>query len=267
MNQKDIIVGIPADKARRLYLYLRDRIISGELAPQARLPGEPALASEHAVSRTTVRRALDQLAEDKLIERKPGAGTFIRGFSSAGRMVVDFANVFSHLQEMGRRTQVRLLSFGYGLPTAEVATGLGIPITSRVQRSVRVRLMDGIPFSYLVTHVPEAVGIRYTEAELGSTPLLELLERSGTSAHAATQIIGAAQAGPEVAEALGIPLGTALLTITRVVRSVTGQGVEHLYALYRPERYTLQMDLQRTEVNGTKRWTASSPKSRSNHLQ
>lgn len=248
------------DKAKRLYLYLRDRIVSGELEPQVRLPSEPALASKHDVSRTTVRRALDQLSQDRLIERRPGAGTFVRGFSSAGRIVVDFANVFNHLLDMGRRTQVRLLSFGYVQPTEDVAVALGLSPEGRAQRSVRVRLMDDVPFSYLVAHVPEAIGTRFTETELGSTPMLELLERSGRSAYTAVQTIGAAQAGPEVADALEVPLGAALLSITRVVRSATGQGVEHLYALYRPERYTLQMELQRTEVDGTKRWAAASPK-------
>lgn len=233
--------------------------MSGELVPQARLPGEPNLALEHGVSRMTVRSALDQLAKENLIERRPGAGTFVKGFSSAGRIVVDFANVFTHLVDMGRCTEVRLLSFGYVRPTPEVAAALGIPPKGRVQRSVRVRLMDGVPFSYLVTHVPEPVGRLYTEADLSSTPLLELLERAGMAAHTATQTIGAAQAGPEVCEALEAELGAALLAITRVVRSATGEGIEHLYALYRPERYTLQMELQRTGLDGARRWAATSP--------
>ena len=61
---------------------------------------------------------------------------------------------------------------------------------------VRVRLIDGQPFSYLVTHVPERIGISYSEADLASMPLLSLLERSGVVVQRASQTIGATLAEP-----------------------------------------------------------------------
>src|SRR5688572_32703694 len=38
----------------------------------------------------------------------------------------------------------------------------------RTQFSVRVRVVDGAPFSFLTTHVPERIGITYSEAELAT---------------------------------------------------------------------------------------------------
>ena len=73
------MAGVEPLKARRLYLLLRDRIVSGEDRPQTRLPSEPMLAERHGVSRVTVRRALDKLAGEGLIERRPGSGTFVAG--------------------------------------------------------------------------------------------------------------------------------------------------------------------------------------------
>ena len=242
-------------KARRLYLMLRERIASGEIAPGARLPSEPALALEHGVSRVTVRRALDSLAIEGLIDRRVGAGTFVREPEAPRPIVADFSNMLTHLVEMGRRTAVRLISFGYVQPPESIALALGLDAGERTQRSVRVRLIDGQPFSYLTTHVPERIGLTYSEGDLASVPLLTLLERSGAAVERASQTISATLAGPDVAEALGLDIGSPLLALTRVVHGPDGGGVEHLHALYRPDRYSFQMELHRAGDAGERRWS------------
>lgn len=241
-------------KERRVYLVLRDRITGGQFAPGERLPGEPALAVEHGVARVTVRRALDRLAGEGLIARRPGAGTFVRETAIAQPIVADLANVLSYLIEMGRRTDVRLLALSYGPPPVPVATALGLAPGGETQRSVRVRLIDGAPFSHLTTHVPRQVALGYAEQELASVPLLSLLERSGIVAERAAQGVSAALAGPDVAAALDLDVGAPVLSLTRTVFDRSGRGVEHLQALYRPDRYALQMNLMRTGEGTARSW-------------
>jgi DNA-binding GntR family transcriptional regulator len=57
---------------------LRARITGGEFAPGALLPSESALCTEYGVARNTMRRALDQLAADGLIDTRPGQGRVVR---------------------------------------------------------------------------------------------------------------------------------------------------------------------------------------------
>src|SRR5690606_28996053 len=97
------------------------------------------------------------LAHDGLIDRRVGSGTFVRGPDAQRPIVADFSNMMTHLAEMGRRTGVRLLAFSYNTPPETVAQALGLEPGERTQRSVRVRLIDGKPFSYLTTHVPERI--------------------------------------------------------------------------------------------------------------
>jgi GntR family transcriptional regulator len=242
-------------KARRIYLLLRDHILSGALAPGTRLPGELDLAAAHGVSRVTIRRALEQLAAETLVERRSGVGTFVRGGGILPRIVVDFADVFSHLKEMGRRTEARLLSFGYVTPPSAISAALGLASGQRAQRAVRVRQLNGQPFSYLTTHVPEWLGLTYSEADLAAVPLLALLERSGVVVARACQSTGACLAGPEVAASLETETGAPLLSLTRLVQDDSGRPVEHLHALYRPDRFTFQMELQRTGAMDARRWS------------
>jgi GntR family transcriptional regulator len=261
--EDDIEVGVETSvepfKARRAYLLLRERIHAGELVPGARLPGEPAMAAECGVSRVTLRRALDQLAAEGLVERRPGVGTFVREAAPLPPAGIDFADVFAHLKEMGRRTEVRLLSFGYVLPTGPVAAALGLSSGQRAQRAVRVRMMAGAPFSFLTTHVPEQIGQTYSEAEMANQPLLSLLERSGIRIARARQDIGATLAGPDLAEVLQVETGAPLLSLTRVVEDAAGRAVEYLQALYRPDRFTFQMQLARTGEDGARRWSPLPP--------
>jgi GntR family transcriptional regulator len=81
-----------------------------------------------------------------------------------------------------------------------------------------------------------------------------LLERSGLTAERATQTISATLASPEVADALQLDLGSPLIALTRVVYDRSDRGVEHLHALYRPDRYSFQFDLVRTGSTGRRRW-------------
>ncbi len=251
-------------KARRLYLLLREQITGGHLGDGARLPGEPQLATEHGVSRVTVRRALDLLVQEGLLHRRVGSGTFVRRPVTSRPVVANMADLLSGLIMMGRDTEVRLLSCEYVQPGPGIAEALRLAPGERVQRSVRVRLMDGVPFSHLTTHVPEWLGRTYAEGELGTTPFLQLMARAGVRAEQAEQEISATIAGPTVAEALGLDIGAPLLALTRIVQDAEGRGVEHLQALYRPDRYAFRMQLVRSGQNGVQHWApvAAAPRGR-----
>lgn len=241
-------------KAGRVYLLLRDRINRGVYPEGTALPGEQRLALEFDVSRVTVRRALEALARDSLIDKRPGSGTIVRSGRAVGILSGDFATLMPQLIEMSQSTEARLLSYTYGQPTPAVAEALGLADGAKVQIAVRVRLFGGAPFSHLTTHVPEHIARDFSEADLATTPLFRLLERSGLRIDSAHQSVSAALASPEVAEALEVSVGAPLLAIERVVRDDTGQGVEVLSALYRPDRFRLDMGLSRVGSVEDRQW-------------
>lgn len=246
--------GLGEAKARQVYLVLRDRILTGVFANGARLPNEHDLAEAHGVSRVTVRRALAELEHEQLIERRRSAGTRVIYEPSSAPIVADIAGVLTNLAEMGRRSNVKLLSFGYITGSMPITKALGLDDGAELQRSVRVRSIVRDPFSYLTTHVPAEIGRTFTRAELASQPMLELLERAGAKVEHATQRIGAGLATPSVADALGIQTGSPLIELVRVVFDRTGRGVEHLHALYRPDRYSIAIDLVRSGSAASGGW-------------
>lgn len=242
-------------KAQRVYLLLRDEITNGARPPETPLPGELRLAEGYGVSRVTIRRALDALEDEGLVERRAGSGTVVRpAAAQRSEIAADFATLMPQIVRMGQDTTARLLAYSYIEPPLAIAEALRVGAGDKVQRAVRVRLIDGQPFSHLTTHVPEDVAQNYSEADLATTPLFMLLERSGAKVDRATQSISATLASPEVAEALDLAVGAALIALVRIVFDDSGRAVEHLSALYRPDRFRLEMSLDRVGEAGQRHW-------------
>jgi DNA-binding GntR family transcriptional regulator len=64
---------------QQLAAILRAQIESGELQPGRVMPSETTLMQEHGLARGTVRKAIDALVSEGLVNRVQGRGTFVRG--------------------------------------------------------------------------------------------------------------------------------------------------------------------------------------------
>jgi GntR family transcriptional regulator len=249
----------PLPLYHQIYLILRERIADGSAGANATLPTEHELMRLYGVSRITAKRALNELAAQGLVTRRRGSGTQVRTVLPARALPASIEGLLENLFEMGLRTKVALLEFAYLPAAAEVATALGVAVGAPVQRAVRVRRIDGKPFSYLVTHVPEAIGRCYSRRDLAARPLLALLERSGVLVSRAEQVISAKLADAQVAPLLGVEVGSALLKITRVVRDQGERPVEFITGLYRPDRYQYAMSLLRIQEPSRNLWAMDVP--------
>ena len=171
-----------------------------------------------------------------------------------GAIAADMTTLIPQIVQMGRETSARLLSFSYGVAPGPVAAALGLTMDRQVQTAVRIRSSEQTPFSHLTTYVPEAISRNYSEADLATTPLFELLERSGVTVASARQSVAATLAAPDVADGLQISTGAALLSLTRVVYDDQGNGIEYLSALYRPDMFRLDMALTRVGGAENRHW-------------
>lgn len=242
-------------KYHRLYLLLKDAIERGQFPPGTCLPGELALSEEHQVSRITVRRAMAELAQEGWVQRKVGVGTVVvPRTTEIGQITADVSNLLPNFVRMSNESSIRLLEFAYRPAPPAVAARLKLAPRERVQYSVRVRSMQGGPFSYLVTHVPASIAQTYDESELARTSLFVLLERGGVKVDHATQTISAVLATQEMADALEVSVGAPLIALQRVVFDADGRGIEHLDAFYRPDRYRIQVDLGREGEARSRYW-------------
>ena len=247
----------PLPLYHQVYLLLKQRLAGGGFAGGAPMPGENALAEEYGVSRLTIRRSLEALEADGLIERRQGRGTFAadsKGWVDAPQAGAGMEALMRHLSNMGMQTQVRVVSLAVMPAPAAVAAAMELPSGAAVQHAVRVRSYEDAPFSHLESYVPGDIGARIRKADLNSRPLLAIFRELGVRVARAQQSISAELANPQIAAALEVPVGSALLTLRRLVRDDAGRPVEWLLARYRPDRYEYRMDMQAHETMGEPNW-------------
>lgn len=247
---------LPLPKYHQIYLVLREQLAEGRFA--AGLPGEVALAAQFGVARITVRKALEQLAAEGLIERARGRGTVPRTAPAArGERQARLTGLLDNLVSMGLQTKVQVVSCDV-IPAAEpVAQALQIETGSPVQKAVRVRSTKEGPLSLITTHVPAALAQGFGRRELAKQPILVLLEHSGVRIGRATQTISARLADAASAAHLGIAVGSALLAVTRLILDEDERPVQWLHGLYRPDRYQYEMQLSRVGSIDAKVWVST----------
>ena len=102
--------GEDVNRNRQLPLYLQvkrtilSKIVRGEQPPGSALKSEKALCDEYKVSRVTVRKALKELVDEGLIERKGGSGTYVRAdaeSSLTGARVLGLLVTQNHVEFVG----------------------------------------------------------------------------------------------------------------------------------------------------------------------
>jgi GntR family transcriptional regulator len=246
---------LPTPLYHQIYVVLRERIMSGVYGFGRVLPGEQEISGTFGVSRITAKRALNELADGGFVKRERGRGTRVIHRPAVPPVEASVEGLLENLLTMGLETEVDLVDFGYVRADAEVAGALGCAEGAVVQRAVRVRHLDGAPFSHLTTHVPEDIGRSFSRDDLASKPLLALLERSGVVVGRAEQIISATLADAAVSRALGVEFGAPLLSIRRMVFDEAGRAVEFISALYRPDRYQYRMSLSRVGETASRSWS------------
>jgi GntR family transcriptional regulator len=254
---------MPLPKYHQVYLVLREQLHEGKFSQG--VPSELALMQHFSVARVTVRRALAQLAQEGLISREPGRGTrsllrrnnpHSNKETSNQTHKAQLTGLLENLVSMGLRTSVKVLSIARIPAPLDISSSLQIHQDEFVQKAQRVRFTKEGPLSHITTWVPEAIASGFGKKELESKPILVLLEESGVKVGRAQQSISAKLADANVSQHLEVAIGSALLSVNRLIFDIDDKPIQWLHGLYRPDRYEYQMQLSRVGSIDAKVWVS-----------
>jgi GntR family transcriptional regulator len=243
---------LPVPLYHQIYLLLRDEIISGQRPYGTLVPTEQELSRIYGVSRITTRRALDELAQNRLVARKRRVGTRVMFQPPSPPIEASIEQSLESLLTFGRTTKARLVELGEEEATAPITNALNLKAHEKVVRAVRVRWLDDQPLGCVVSYLPSRLGLAFTRAELESTPMLGLLERAGQKIGTAAQTISATSADAALAEMLDVEIRAPILRIGRTLFSPAGEAILFTLAQYRSDRYQIKLDLHSFAPNSEK---------------
>lgn len=238
---------IASPRYHQVYVALRTWVRDGTYRPGDQLPTEPELCRIFAVSRITVRKAIEDLAREGWLVRRQGRGTFVQLGSGRPAARLDLDEARNRVADLAAATEVRDLVVADVAPDEETRAALDLPDGTLVQRATHVRLLSGVPLGLITTWVPPDVAVRVSRDDMARQPMFELLGKAGIDVSEADQLIGATLAGVEAARALDLDIGAPLLRLTRVVYDRSGRPVERVVALYRADAYQYRMRLRRPD--------------------
>jgi GntR family transcriptional regulator len=205
--------GVPLH--RQLYLVLHDEIGRGVLGPGDALPTEQSLCDQFGVSRITVRRALADLVEAGLIERRHGVGSFVTERPPAARKVAG-GTYLDELRQVEFETEVDVVEFGVrALPVNVGARWDGRGVALYVLR-VRRERRTGEPLMITEAWLPAELADVVTESALTRVPLYRLLSEAGVNLERIDHEMTAEIAGPRTASLLNTTIGAPLIRVNRV---------------------------------------------------
>lgn len=227
---------------------LREEILGGRYSHGEQLPLESALSLRFGVSPLTVRRALEQLATQNHVVRRPGRGHGTRvNAPHAGPRPdgLSMARLYEKYEKLAGKTEIQVLNFDM-VPAGERVSGcLKCRPDDLIQRTVRLRFIDDEPFSLFTTYVPEDIGRHFTIEDVKREPVLVLVERQGCNVIRAEQAISACLADSTTADLMKTDVGAALINVRRSVLDNDDRIVEYISVLYRPDRYQYTFPLRR----------------------
>ncbi|PMV18298.1 MULTISPECIES: GntR family transcriptional regulator [unclassified Pseudomonas] len=240
---------LSSDARLPLYQRLRDQLIeqiaNNRWRPGEAIPTEAVLSAEYALSTGTVRKAVDALVSEGILERQQGRGTFVRRpqFQSS------LFRFFRFQGPSGERQvpQSRILTVESVAAPSAVSEALGLAPEAQVIRIVRTRLFDVQPLLAEEIWLPRARFQALLDIDLAvQGPLLYPVYESvcGQVVASAEETLTAESVNAVYARLLQVPVNSPVVVIERLARDYAGQPLEWRRSRGHAEHFRYRVDIR-----------------------
>lgn len=233
--------------------WLRSQIEEGTYRPDDRLPSENELGERFGTSRITVRRALQTLESEGLIYRRQGLGSFVQK-PRLRHGLVRLTDFTQDMERAGLEASSRIVFHAPVQAESNIAAALGVETGSVVVRLDRIRMGDSEPVAFDRTWMPPLYAQLLEGRDLAHETIYHILERDyGIPVLRGRYRIEAVNADTEIAAALHVPRGRALLLLERTSMTLGERRVYYQRRYYRNDRVAFELEVERVPDGAAQR--------------
>jgi GntR family transcriptional regulator, histidine utilization repressor len=192
---------------------MRARILARRYPLGARLPRDEDIAQDLGCARTTVHRAMQDLAAAGLIERRRKGGSHVKA-DPITRATLDIPNMRAEVQAQGRAYGYRLIAREMAPCPAPIAAQLGLPAPQPILHVTALHLADTKPYIFEDRWINPAAVPEILAVDLAKVSANEWLVANKPYSRLEISLY-AVNAGADIAHHMACPQGTALLVNAR----------------------------------------------------
>ncbi|MEB2492027.1 GntR family transcriptional regulator [Peribacillus frigoritolerans] len=223
---------------------IKGAIQSLGLVPGEMIPSEKEYTEKYGISRMTVRQAISNLVNGGYLYRQRGKGTFVAEHKSEPPLQ-GLTNFTEDMISRGLKPSTRVISFTEVKADHELAAKLEVEAGTAIFELERVRLADRLPMAYERLYIPKDHALDLTE-EIAVSAIHDYVEKKyGLKIQHGRQVIEASIAQKKEAEMLGVAEASPVLLIERRSTLETNQQLAVVRSVYRADRYTFKINLER----------------------
>lgn len=208
---------------QQLLLQIRREIENGVLKPGSSIPSEMLLCSQYNLSRSTIRKALNQLVEENLIIRRRGKGSYVSDIK-LNRNLNHLYNFTEDIIGLGLHPSSKVLENSIEEANESIMIHLNLPPTlNKVFKLVRLRLANNEPLLFETTYIPLYLCPDIVNINFSDTSLYNLLKiKYNLNFHKAIETYEAVKLNKKIATVLNTPVSTAAFKVQRIAYLDTG---------------------------------------------
>ncbi|MFC3395310.1 GntR family transcriptional regulator [Brenneria rubrifaciens] len=227
---------------------IRSRINSAEFRVGEALPSEKNLALELSVSRMTIRKAIQQLVAEGLLERRHGSGTYIlqKDVQLKSHALNSFAE---HMRLIGRATTNEVVDFRIIPAPPSIARQLRLRSDEKIYFARRLRYVDGKSCMLEDSYLPVAPFPELSVKHLQGSKFAYIEDEKHIEIAGCYEIFSPILAEGAVARLLNVNEGMPLLQMTSLSQSVDGAYIDFSIMIYNVHDYQVSFYMQRNKLN------------------
>lgn len=228
-------------KYTQLYDILVEKITSGEWKPNDKMPTERELCTRYALSRITVRDALDLLTKDGYIYRKQGKGTFV-SVRRIEQTLTKFYSLRENIEAKGINHSNKVLSFKQIPAVGKVMDNLKMNSGDMVYELIRCLYAQDIPYAVETSYIPVSIYPEMTLEKIKDNGLYKTMQSFNIIPERATENITAVPVSREDALLLGIKASDTSIKIERITYS-RNYIIEYTVAFIKSDFFSYRVEL------------------------